>query len=93
MGQVGAVAGLWLGCGCVVAALWLRCGCAVAALWLRVIARGCLHVGYGDIEVLGEVCVPDEPHVGNEEGAEVALVRRQVPYARYLHHAPLGEAT
>mmetsp|Transcript_10682 Transcript_10682/g.25464 ORF Transcript_10682/g.25464 Transcript_10682/m.25464 type:complete len:258 (+) Transcript_10682:194-967(+) len=43
-----------------------------------------LQVGYRDVEVLCHVGVPHEPHVGDEEGAEVALVGREVPHARHL---------
>eukprot|EP00639_Heterosigma_akashiwo_P027012 CAMPEP_0194698082 /NCGR_PEP_ID=MMETSP0295-20121207/23844_1 /TAXON_ID=39354 /ORGANISM="Heterosigma akashiwo, Strain CCMP2393" /LENGTH=254 /DNA_ID=CAMNT_0039590945 /DNA_START=518 /DNA_END=1282 /DNA_ORIENTATION=+ len=39
-----------------------------------------LHVRDGHVEVLREVRVPDEAHVGDEEGAQVALVRAQVPH-------------
>lgn len=34
-----------------------------------------------DIEVLGQVCKPHNPHIGDEECAQVALIGRQVPYA------------
>lgn len=40
-----------------------------------------LHVRNGDVEVLGEVGVPHEADVGQEEAAEVALVRGEVPHA------------
>lgn len=43
-----------------------------------------MHVGDGDVEVLREVGVPCHADVGDEEGAEVALVARQVPHARHL---------
>ena len=43
-----------------------------------------LQVGDRDVEVLGEICMPDEAHVGDEEGAQVALIRGQIPNAGNL---------
>ena len=48
---------------------------------MHVWSWACLQVGYRDVEVLRHVGVPHEPHVGDEEGAEVALVGREVPHA------------
>ena len=45
---------------------------------------GHLHVGDGDVEVLGVLRVPDEPDVGHEERPQVALLRAQVPDALAL---------
>jgi hypothetical protein len=44
-----------------------------------------LHVGDGDVEVLGQVSVPGHAEVGHKEGPQVALIARQVPHARDLH--------
>lgn len=40
-----------------------------------------LHIGDGDVEVLREIGVPDKANVGQEHAPQVALVRREVPYA------------
>ena len=40
-----------------------------------------LQVGDGDVEVLRQARMPDQPHVRDEERPEVALIRRQVPHA------------
>mmetsp|Transcript_64068 Transcript_64068/g.202684 ORF Transcript_64068/g.202684 Transcript_64068/m.202684 type:complete len:351 (+) Transcript_64068:119-1171(+) len=39
-----------------------------------------LEVGHRDVEVLRHVGVPHQPHVGDEERAEVALVAAEVPH-------------
>ena len=51
---------------------------------VRVRVRVLLQVGYRDVEVLRHVGVPHEPHVGDEEGAQVALVGGEVPHAGHL---------
>lgn len=53
-----------------------------------------LQVRHRDVEVLREVCVPDDAHVGHVEGAEVALVGREVPDTRDLvEHLPTTRAS
>lgn len=33
-----------------------------------------LHVGKGNVEVCGKIGVPDDTHIGEEEGAQIALL-------------------
>lgn len=49
-----------------------------------------LQVRHGDVKVLGEVSVPHEAHVGDKEGAQVALVRGEVPHAHNLRNGSRG---
>mmetsp|Transcript_16406 Transcript_16406/g.41538 ORF Transcript_16406/g.41538 Transcript_16406/m.41538 type:complete len:211 (-) Transcript_16406:204-836(-) len=43
-----------------------------------------LDVGDANVEVFRKIGVPDNADIGEEEGAEVALVRAEVPYPRDL---------
>jgi len=43
-----------------------------------------LHVGQRNVEVRGEVRVPHHAHIGQEEGTQVSLLRRQVPHSSDL---------
>ena len=45
-----------------------------------------MQVGDGDVEELVHLGEPDDPDVGDDEGAEVALVRGQVPHAVHRAH-------
>ncbi len=50
-----------------------------------------LQVGHRHVEVLSQTGVPHHTDVGDEEGSQVALVRRQVPHAVHLRareHTP-----
>jgi hypothetical protein len=49
-----------------------------------------LYVGQRHVEVGGQVCVPDHAHVGQEQCAQVALVRGEVPHTRAFRVHLLG---
>ena len=51
-----------------------------------------LYVGYADVEVFSHVRVPHQPHVGDEERSEVALLAAQVPHpVDLVVHLLLGQ--